>query len=83
MAPDNARAESGTPGAHDEEEDDDADGAADATQSMKTRKPRRPQIEVLAEKVLKSRGHRRKQAGVLPVDGVTDLGLQPRFGEPR
>ena len=54
MAPDNARAESGTPGAHDEGEDDDADGAADATQSMKTRKPRRPQMEVLAEKVLKA-----------------------------
>ena len=53
MAPDNARAESGPPGAHDEEEDDDADGAADATQSTKTRKPRRPQMECWAEKVLK------------------------------
>ena len=32
MAPSNAAAESGAPGARDEEEDDDADGAADGTQ---------------------------------------------------
>ena len=54
MAPDNARAESGSPGAHDEEEDDDADGAADATQGSKPKKVRRSQMEVWAEKLLKA-----------------------------
>ena len=54
MAPDNARAESGSPGAHDEEEDNDADGAADATQGSKPKKVRRSQMEVWAEKLLKA-----------------------------
>ena len=54
MAPDNSRAESGSPGAHDEEEDNDADGAADATQGSKPKKLRRSQMEVWAEKLLKA-----------------------------
>ena len=60
MVPSNAAAESGAPGARDEEEDDDADGAADGTQrndedgQPKPKRARRSRLEVRSETLQKA-----------------------------
>jgi hypothetical protein len=54
MAPSNAGAESGTPGARDEEEGGDAGTKSNDAEGGKQRKPRRPKMVVQAEKLHKA-----------------------------